>query len=1023
MAAPTDPNAPCGGTDHSPRRPQNRAGLNQIDYRITTQPESLDRMTWRLPRQQVRDPATGQMLTPLEALRSRDLGDPTISLMDAYAMATDVLSFYSERVANEGYLGTATQRRSVLELARMIGYELAPGVAASTYLAFTVEAADDPYRSVEVGAGVQALSIPTRKDELPQVFETVEPITARAEWNDMRARTQRPQPLVLFRAASPEDGAEPEAGLFLFDLDGSFDVTALEDPDLVTITTEGQLAPYHPLSRWIDLPGALAKRIADHATNPDIAPVLHALPVDETYVTGLGLGLSPGHRVLAVGQAGDGAVSALPLRVVRASEDADFGLTRVVLTRGGAAPAKVRRAPAFHPAIMAVGAMPGFRTTLDTAALNTHVRGTAWSGDGMTALVQSQNWPRTRMMTLIRKALAPPTEDMAEDGVTLGLHVMDEASGFFGSTAQLWSTLDYGEGDKGPYKLRDWDGIDTSNTPNTIWMSATGAPRPAPAQVLLDREIDRIQPNSWAILENAEGGALGLRVTDAALQSHADYALTGKATALGFQTAAGDPVDPGKIGVDTIYNSFNFRSSRIHAASRPLPLAGVPLAPDLAGGVSAVDLDGLYLDLERDRPVALSGARLDALGITGRETHVIADVQHIDGLTRLLLRSATAYPYVRTSLRVNANVALATHGEAVIEELGSGDARLPFQRFTLKKPPLTHVSAASETGRATTLRIRVNGALWSEVPALAQAGPDDAVYQVRQDNDGTTHVQFGDGLTGRRLPTGALNVLAEYRSGIGQGGEVPEQAISQLKTRPLGVRAVINPSPATGAADPETLDAARHTAPGTVKTLGRIVSLTDYEDFAATFAGIGKAQARLLWSGSDKVVHLTIAPETDSDLEASDPVLVNLRAAVDRVRDLSGAVLIEPFRRRLFTITARLETDPVWQVEDVILWARQALETRFGYDARALAQSVSAAEVIAALHSAPGVVSADLDGLALLLDGSTGTGGDSDLQTVLPAWPATGPGQRGSLPGFTPADLLTVLPSAIVLSASEVPHA
>ena len=45
----------------------------------------------------------------------------------------DVLTFYQERIANEGYLRTATERRSMLELARAIGYELSPGVAASTY--------------------------------------------------------------------------------------------------------------------------------------------------------------------------------------------------------------------------------------------------------------------------------------------------------------------------------------------------------------------------------------------------------------------------------------------------------------------------------------------------------------------------------------------------------------------------------------------------------------------------------------------------------------------------------------------------------------------------------------------------------------------------------------------------------------------------------------------------------------------------------------------------------------------------
>ena len=44
-----------------------------------------------------------------------------------------MLTFYQERIANEAYLRTATERVSLLELARLIDYELRPGVAASTY--------------------------------------------------------------------------------------------------------------------------------------------------------------------------------------------------------------------------------------------------------------------------------------------------------------------------------------------------------------------------------------------------------------------------------------------------------------------------------------------------------------------------------------------------------------------------------------------------------------------------------------------------------------------------------------------------------------------------------------------------------------------------------------------------------------------------------------------------------------------------------------------------------------------------
>ena len=63
----------------------------------------------------------------LQALSTRERSDPALALLDAWAGVLDVLSFYQERLLNEGFLRTATERRSVLELARAIGYELRPG--------------------------------------------------------------------------------------------------------------------------------------------------------------------------------------------------------------------------------------------------------------------------------------------------------------------------------------------------------------------------------------------------------------------------------------------------------------------------------------------------------------------------------------------------------------------------------------------------------------------------------------------------------------------------------------------------------------------------------------------------------------------------------------------------------------------------------------------------------------------------------------------------------------------------------
>src|SRR5204863_235282 len=80
----------------------------------------------------------------------------SIALLDGWAMVGDVLTFYQERIANEGYLRTATERRSIFELARLVGYAPRPGVASSTYLAFTMEKGFEG----KIDGGVRAQSLP-----------------------------------------------------------------------------------------------------------------------------------------------------------------------------------------------------------------------------------------------------------------------------------------------------------------------------------------------------------------------------------------------------------------------------------------------------------------------------------------------------------------------------------------------------------------------------------------------------------------------------------------------------------------------------------------------------------------------------------------------------------------------------------------------------------------------------------------------------------------------------------------------
>ena len=84
-------------------------------------------------------------------------------------------------------------------LARLIGYRLKPGVAAETWLAFTLEepppqaVSNDPVQAsgvpdkVTLPVGVKVQSVPG-PDEKPQIFETSESIEARPAWNVFKAR-------------------------------------------------------------------------------------------------------------------------------------------------------------------------------------------------------------------------------------------------------------------------------------------------------------------------------------------------------------------------------------------------------------------------------------------------------------------------------------------------------------------------------------------------------------------------------------------------------------------------------------------------------------------------------------------------------------------------------------------------------------------------------------------------------------------------------------------------------------------
>ena len=98
----------CEGVERlTPRATANRPGLTELAYRIGTHADFMETMQARL---------SSYNFPELAGLTTRDGSDPSLALLDAWAAVADVLTFYQERIANEGYLRTADERRSILEL-------------------------------------------------------------------------------------------------------------------------------------------------------------------------------------------------------------------------------------------------------------------------------------------------------------------------------------------------------------------------------------------------------------------------------------------------------------------------------------------------------------------------------------------------------------------------------------------------------------------------------------------------------------------------------------------------------------------------------------------------------------------------------------------------------------------------------------------------------------------------------------------------------------------------------------------
>ena len=814
----------CEGVDAStPRALFNRGGLSAISYRIGDYAKFKESLQAGL---------SSPKFPELAKLRTREADDYTLGLLDAVACAADVLTFYQERVINESYLRTATERVSLQEMAKLIGYQLRPGVAAETLLAFALEPPRVPPPGLPPDPGAFVTGIPTTltlaaglkvqsvpgPNEKPQTFETVEEISARPEWNAVRP--------------------------------------------------------------WLS-----------EVRNPGFGAT-------EIYLAGVRNNLKAGDALVLV----DSAFLNSPTT----NNNWDFRLIDTV--------------------------------ELDTA--NDRTRVTWRRGLG---------------------SVSPHSEPATAPQV----HVLRKRAAVFGNNAPRWRSMNTEF--KNNYPI---DSAHKDEWPffkiNPTDASATGG------HIDVDSVLAEVRAGSLLVLAKGEfnrpdesfpsGTYVELyTVTGGTEVSREEFAISGKVSRFGLS------------GQNLARFSKFVRQTSVFAQSERLALAPFPVVQVISGDQLPVALAAE--GLTSGRRLIIHGERADG---TGRVTHTATLSSIASNVNGSVLTIASPLPAAlrRDTVIVHVNVALSTHGETVAEILGAGDASKAFQRFEIKRTPLTYRSATNETGADSELSVRAGDVEWTEQVTLFSSKSTARAYALNTDEQGKTWIVFGDGVRGARLPSGVNNVRARYRQGLGQTGNVGAEKLTQLMTRPLGLKSVSNPIAASGGTDPEPADQARRTMPLGTRTLGRAVSLLDYEDFALAFTGIAKAQASVLQLAGGTTIAITVAGQDGAVLSATNPVWNNLLLALKNSGDPHVRIALLPHQSSTFRLGLKVKRDSSYELMPLLAAVEAALRAHFAFDARALGQPVLQSDVIATVHTVPGVVAVDLDFLY---------GGSSPFVQTLPS--------------------------------------
>ena len=808
---------PCGDAG-DPQVVSNPPGLAQISYQVDDFTGFRRAMLRPLPGEQ----AIGAWRPAAD-----DLG---LQVIEWWAYLAQVIQFYNERHANESYLRTATRQASLANLVALLGYQPAPGIAATGNVAVTRTAAH-PNEPLVIPAGMRLASVAT--PGVPsQTFET--------------------GAAASFAGPSSVPVTIPPSTEFVTNDDGS-----------TSMLLAGQV-----------------KKI------------------------------KPGDELLLVAKdfAGtDDSWSLITVTAVAPQADPGTGVTNTLVTfTGGWGPA-----PAPSPPIeIIVEETPSFE--VQAHALISEEANRASEANVSRVSVFGRGGYHWRPGPPQPQPGPPPAQ--ATDYRLLRPL----------AAASLWNQA--------------------TDDPNQVVVGIGGTP------VRLSATVRGISPGDMVLFDTGPGSPAALAIVSGVSDELFTVRYPGNPTpkpadiviahtALSLTMATEDSYVIVELAdASTVAVRYSWRDV---GTIIPIPAVSLPSLP------ATLNVPAGY----QPPPAATAAFLVDATGAAVLVTFSAAGTGQITvngaGIPQASITAPLAVP-----LQLLLDVVPVSRGTTVTNEvIGSGNAALINQAFTLRKGPLTYLQAGNDSVAA--LAVYVDRVLWQQVASFYGQPPDARVYVVSRSADqAATTVTFGDGINGARLTSGQGNVMATYRYGSG-ASRPPAGRLTTIGQPQPNLASIQNPVAVGGGADPQSPDDVRVNAPASVFTFGRAISAADYEVVARQAPGVARAKVYWTFDGAQQRTLVTVYVGDD------DAAVTAATAALAGSDDPNRPVSVLAATPAPLGLSCTLVVSADRQVSDVVAAATAAVASTgdglFSPSRMGIGQRLYRSAIDAAL-SVPGVI-------------------------------------------------------------------